>query len=214
MRFEWLFMGYLLMFQLTYGEITILPALGYLIMLYAMLRLSKFEAAFEKAKRVLYFAVPVGIALLALQVYKTSLGEGVLPYWYDYVYYPIRILSEIAECTTMFFVYIGVRTMGVKAEFPALEKHASRNMSVMLIYFVLEMVMTALSLTVPEIFEGYEIILFYPFVFGLIWRILNLWMIITCYFGLEREDPDKKKETEKPTPSYPKSKKKKKKHRR
>ncbi len=193
MRFEWLFLGYLLLFQLTFGEITILPVAGYTLMLFAMLRLSKFEPAFAKAKRVLYAAVPIGAALLALQIYSVSLDGAPAPGWYGYVYNTVRILSECAEVATMFFVYLGVRAIGKTAEIPALVRHSSRNMAVMFVYFVFEMLMSALSILVPQIFEGYELILLYPFIIGLIWRILNLWMIITCYLGVTREDETENK---------------------
>ena len=71
MRFEWLFIGYVFMFQLPLGEITLLPFLAYLIMLFAMVRLAKFENAFKKAKYVLFAAVPIGGALLGMQIFKT-----------------------------------------------------------------------------------------------------------------------------------------------
>lgn len=187
MRFEWLFLGYLLLFQLTVGDITLLPAAGFSLMLFAMFRLAKFEKAFVKAKYVLFAAVPIGVALLGLQLYSVSLGDAAAPVWYGYVYNTVRILTECAEVGTMFFVYLGVREIGRNAEFPALVKHSTRNMSVMAVYFVFEMTMSALSIFAPQIFKGYEMIFLYPFVVGIIWRILNLWMIITCYLGIARE---------------------------
>lgn len=200
MRFEWLFLGYLLMFQLTFGKITLLPAAGYALMLFAMFRLSKFEPAFGMAKRVLYAAVPIGVALLALQLYSTALGDSPSPAWYEYVYNTVRVLSECAEVATMFFIYLGVREIGKNAEFPALVKHSTRNMAVMAVYFIFEMTMSALSISAPGLFEGYEMIYLYPFIVGVIWRILNLWMIITCYLGVAREDADAEKTDNKGQP--------------
>lgn len=216
MRFEWLFLGYLLLFQLTVGKISLLPVAGFSIMLFAMFRLSKFEAAFVKAKYVLFAAVPIGAALLGLQLYSTALGDTAAPVWYDYVYNTVRILCECAEVCTMFFVYLGVREMGKNADFPALVKHSTRNMAVMAVYFIFEMTMSALSIFVPQIFKGYEMIFLYPFIVGIIWRILNLWMIITCYLGIARDNGDTesakdKKESDKQEDKNTKNKNKKKK---
>lgn len=188
------------MFQLTFGKITLLPAAGYALMLFAMFRLSKFEPAFGMAKRVLYAAVPIGVALLALQLYSTALGDSPSPAWYEYVYNTVRVLSECAEVATMFFIYLGVREIGKNAEFPALVKHSTRNMAVMAVYFIFEMTMSALSIFAPGLFEGYEMIYLYPFIVGVIWRILNLWMIITCYLGVAREDADAEKTDNKGQP--------------
>ena len=203
------------MFQLPLGEITLLPFLAYLIMLFAMVRLAKFENAFKKAKYVLFAAVPIGGALLGMQIFKTvmpSLANGAL---FNATYNTVRILSECAEMVTMFFVYVGVKVIGTNTGIGSLEKHASRNMTVMLVYFVFEMTMTVVSLVSPDLFTGYEIIKVYPFVIGFIWRVLNLWMIITCYLGVSVKDPTKADEEseEDKKPHFP-QKKKKKKHRR
>ncbi len=183
------------MFQLAVDEITILPALGYTLMLFAMLRLQKFEPAFVKAKKVLFAAIPIGCVLLGLQIYKTFAGEGAF-FAYEFVYVGVRLASEIAEMLTMFFVYIAVKSIGVNTEIRSLEKHSSRNMAVMGIYFVLEVVMTVLSFVLPKATretELFRISMLYPFAVGLVWRILNLWMIITCYLGVAIDDGSEKK---------------------
>ena len=214
MRFEWLFIGYLLMFSIPVGNITLLPAAGYLIMLYAMLRLSKYEAAFEKAKRVLFVAIPLGIALLVFQIYASFVSGVSETKAYLYSYNAVRLLSECAEMVVMFFTYLGVKAMGVSAEIPALEKHASRNMAVMFVYFVFEMIMSALSLFVPHVFNGFEILLAYPFALGVIWRVLNLWMIITSYLGIAPDVDGSSGKAEDPVHiGSGKNRKKKKKHR-
>ncbi len=179
------------MFQLSVGNITILPALGYALMLFAMLRLQHFEDVFGRAKRVLYVALPLGCALLGLQIYKTLIGDGTPFIGYSYVYYAVRIASEISEMLTMFFVYIGVKKIGTTAEIKSLEKHASRNMAIMGIYFVAEAVMTVLSFTLSEQTKSsdiFKISMVYPFIIGLVWRTLNLWMILTCYWNISKEE--------------------------
>ena len=215
MRFEWLFIGYVFMFQITVGNVTLLPFLAYLIMLFAMLRLSKFENAFKKAKYALFVAVPIGGALLALQIFKTVSPESASSAAFTYAYNAVRILSECAEMVIMFFVYVGVKIIGTNTEIKSLEKHAGRNMAVMFVYFAFEMTMSLISVFAPQLVEGYEIIMLYPFIVGFIWRVLNLWMIITCYLGVSVKDPNaaEAEETEAEKARFPK-KKKKKKHRR
>ena len=214
MRFEWLFIGYVFMFQITVGNITLLPFLAYLIMLFAMLRLSKFERSFQKAKNVLFIAVPIGAALLALQIYKTAVPEISAVTWYDYLYNSVRFLSECAEMAIMFFIYVGVKIIGTNTGIRSLEKHAGRNMAVMFVYFAFEMTMSVISIFVPSLLDGYEIILLYPFLIGFVWRILNLWMIITCYLGVSVKDEKNSPQKVNPIPEkYHPEKKKKKKHR-
>ena len=176
------------MFQITVGNITLLPFLAYLIMLFAMMRLSKFEDAFKKAKYTLFFAVPIGAALLGLQICKGVLPEFASTPVFTYLYNTVRILSECAEMVTMFFVYVGVKIIGTNTEIKSLEKHAGRNMAVMFVYFAFEMTMSLISIFVPQLIEGYEMIMLYPFIIGFIWRVLNLWMIITCYLGVSIKD--------------------------
>lgn len=214
MRFEWLFIGYVFMFQITVGNITLLPFLAYLIMLFAMLRLSKFERAFQRAKYALLVAVPIGGALLALQIYKTAVPKEALFSSFEYLYDAVRILSECAEMVIMFFIYVGVKVMGTKTGISALEKHASRNMAVMAVYFIFEMTMSVISIFFSDILEGYETVMLYPFIVGFIWRVLNLWMIITCYLGVAVKDKESAGATEekREAPHFP-QKKKKKKHR-
>ncbi len=183
------------MFQLAFREITILPALGYALMLFAMLRLQRFENAFARAKKVLFVALPIGIALLALQIYKTFAGDNTFA-GYDIAYICVRLASELAEMATMLFVYFSVKSIGVNTELRQLEKHSSRNMAVMGVYFVLETVMTVLSFTLSDTAkatEVYRISMLYPFAVGLIWRSLNLWMIITCYLKIVIDDGSEKK---------------------
>ncbi|MBR2459886.1 MAG: hypothetical protein IKB34_01465 [Clostridia bacterium] len=183
MRFKWFFLGYLLMFSIPIGEISILPVAGYGLMLYAMLRLSKYEKAFDAAKKVLYIALPIGAALLAVQIYITLAGESALP--------AAGILSsvigwadELAEMAMMFFVYIGVRRMGDATEIKALVKHSSRNMAVMLVYLLTEVTLSLLYTALPSAFENFGIIMLYPFIIGFVWRVLNLWMIFTYFLGI------------------------------
>ncbi len=198
MRFEWLFLGYVLLFQLSFGNITVLPVLGFLLMFFATLRLQKFEPIFKKAKAVLLAAIPFGAALLGLQIYKTVQPEALFS-GYDTVYNCVRIGCELGEMATMFFIYLGVKSIGVNAELPALEKHSSRNMAVMGVAFLVETVMTVLTLTLSEeakATEIYRISMIYPFLILFIWRVLNLWMLITCYLGIVMETDEMAEEKE------------------
>ena len=86
---------------------------------------------------------------------------------------------ELCELSAMFFIYAGVKTIGVNAEIPSLEKQATRNTSLMLIYFATEIIMNLLSSFAPQLFVGFEFVLIYPFVFGYLWHALNVWMAFT-----------------------------------
>ena len=201
MRFRWFFLGYLLMFSLPAGstEITLLPALGYALMLYAALRLCKYETAFNHAKKILYAAVPIGLAVLGVEIYLTVAGDGAIAAMKT-VDTCLSWADELIEMAVMFFVYIGVRRMGDQTEIPALTKHSSRNMAVMFVYLLTEVSISMLHTFVPEVFEGFGLIMLYPFVIGFAWRILNLWMLFTCFLGIadtKEEEQREKLEAEK-----------------
>lgn len=193
MRFRWFFLGYLLMFPLPIGRITLLPALGYALMLYAMLRLSRYEAAFEKAKKMLYVALSIGIVRLGIEVYLTAVGENT-PAIMETFHTCISMADELIEAAVMFFVYIGVRRMGDQTDIKALVKHSSRNMAVMVVYLPTEIIIALLSAFVPQVFENFAVIKLYPFIIGFIWRVMNLWMIFTCFLGIADTAEEKARE--------------------
>jgi len=178
MRSIWLVIGFLLMFSFPVGEITLLPVLGFALILFAVLRMEKMEPAFKKAKYTLFAAIPIAAVLLALQIYKTAQGENAGE-WYDVAYLITRIACEAVECLTMFFIYLGVRLIGMNADVPQLEKQSSRNMTVMLVYAVSFVFITLVRHFMPSSFEGFEIVLVYPFALGYIWRALNVWTAYT-----------------------------------
>lgn len=190
MRFAWLFLGYLLMLSFPIGEISLLPVLGYALMLFAVIRLSKFESVFGKAKLALYAALLIGVILLGLQIYLTAVGNDNTFNGFSTLYACVQWADELVEMLVMFFVYLGVRTIGEKAEYPALEKQAPRNMAVMLVYLAVEVVITVLRYAVPSLFTNFELIYIYPFIIGLIWRALNLWMFFKCYVGIATVDEE------------------------
>lgn len=199
MRFAWLFLGYLLMLSFPVGEISLLPVLGYALMLFAMVRLSHFEGVFKRAKYALYAALPIGALLLVCQIYLTVMGENTFK-GFELGYEIIQWADELIEMLVMFFVYIGIKTIGEKAEYPSIEKAATRNMAIMFVYLAFEVVITVLRHVNFEMFDGsFSILLFYPFIIGLVWRALNLWMLIKCYVGIasteeeERANRTKKK---------------------
>ena len=179
MRLGWLFLGLLFMFYLPVGSITVLPLAGFLLMLFAVDRLGKFEQVFGKAKYVLYGAIPVSAVMLGFQIWQGAAGES-FPAYANTVYIISRLLCEMCEMGAMFFVYLGVRRLGENTEVGTLTKQPGRNMAVMFVFFLVEVVFSVLNLTVPDIFEGFEIVKLYPFAIGLIWRGLNVLMIFTC----------------------------------
>lgn len=188
MRFEWFFIGYLLLFSIPVGEITLLPFLGYSLMLFAAFRLAHFENAFQKVKHLLFAAVPIGAFLLILQIYLTVAGRSDAFSGFNHLYRTVEWADELIEMAVMVFVYIGVKAMGAKADIPSLENHARRNLSFMLVYLVSEIAIALLSQLAPQVFDGFAAVRLYPFIIGIIWRLLNLWMLFTCYLGLARAD--------------------------
>ena len=195
MRFRWFFLGYLLMFSIPVGEVKILPALGYALMLYATLRLSRYEAAFDKAKKVLYVALPVGVVMLVLEILLTFMGKENLTA-VSIIHEWISFADELTEAGVMLFTYVGVKIMGDKTDIPALEKHASRNMSVMFVYLFSTIAVFLIRKIAPSFFENenWRLILFLPFILGFIWRVLNLWMLFTCFLGIADTEDEKRRE--------------------
>lgn len=178
MRSFWLLLGFLLMFSFPVGEITLLPVGGFALILFSVLRMEKMEPTFKKVRYVLFAAIPVSAILLALQIYKSVKGEGAGA-WYEGVYFAVRLLCELSEFATMFFMYIGIKVIGRNADIPSLEKQSGRNMTLMTVYLVSELAISLLYYFSPELFKGFEIVLVYPFALGYIWRAMNIWMAFT-----------------------------------
>ena len=90
--------------------------------------------------------------------------------------------------------------MGDKTEIPALVKHSSRNMAIMFVYLLTEVAISLLYSFAPDLFKNFSLILIYPFVIGFLWRVLNLWMLFTCFLGIadtKEEEERERKEAEK-----------------
>ncbi len=175
MRAIYLLIGFLLMFRfpIPNTNVTALPVLGFSLILFSVLRMEKLEPIFKKAKIVLFFALPVSGALLALQIYSSAGGNAV---WFSAVYNTVSILTEALEMLSMFFIYIGIKLIGTNAEIPSLEKHSSRNMTLMFVYFVVYLAMNLLYIFVPSVFNGFEFVMIWPFVLGYLWRAMNILM--------------------------------------
>lgn len=195
MRFRWFFLGYLLMFSIPVGDIKILPALGYALMLYAALRLSKYEEAFERAEKVLYAALPIGVVMLVLEIFLTVNGTDAMPAL-SVIHDWVSFADELIEAAVMFFVYIGVKIMGDKTDIPALVKHSSRNMSVMFVYLFSTIALFVIRKIDPTILanDNLKLLLLLPFILGFLWRVLNLWMLFTCFLGIADTEDEKKRE--------------------
>jgi len=183
MRLGWLFLGLLFMFYIPVGSITVLPLLGFLLILYAVSRLEKFEAVFGRSRYVLYAAIPISAIMLGLQIWQGSAGEA-FPAYATVIYTVFRLLCEACEMAAMFFIYLGVKILGETADVKTLTKQPGRNMALMFVFFLVELVFSVLNLTVPHVFDGFEIVLLYPFAMGMIWRGLNVVMIFTCIWKI------------------------------
>jgi hypothetical protein len=163
----------LISFPLPSTKITLLPVLGFALILFSVLRMEKMEPVFKKAKILLFLALPISAALLGLQIYATVTKPAA---WYDTVYIATRLLTEIFEIAVMFFIYIGIKTIGTKAEIPALEKHSSRNMTLMVVYIIVYAAINLLNKFAPSLFTGFEFVMIWPFIIGYLWRAFNVWM--------------------------------------
>ncbi len=163
-------------FPLPNTKVTLLPILGFALMLFSVLRMEKMVNTFKKAKFVLYFAIPVSATLLVLQICLTiSDGNAVLNTISDI----LSILTELAEMCACVFIYLGVKVIGVNAEIPSLEKQSARNMTLMSVYAVTYLFINLLYIFVPSVFNGFEFVRIWPFIIGYIWRAFNLWLAFT-----------------------------------
>ena len=180
MRALWLLIGFALMisFPLPVGRITVFPLGGFLLILFAVLRMEKLEPAFKKARYALYAAIPIAAAVLGLQLYATLAADAVFS-GFTLVNDALRMLCELAEGAVMVFIYIGVKIIGQNADIPALEKQSGRNMTVMVIYLISQLGISLIWIFCPSIFTGFEIVLLYPPIFGVIWRAMNVWTAYT-----------------------------------
>ena len=178
MRSLALLIGFVLMFSFPAGKlpITVFPLGGFALLLFAVLRMEKMEPVFKKAKIFLLITLPISAALLGLQIYDTVADVAV---WYGAVYFAVQLLTELVEIAAMFFIYVGVKIIGTQTEITTLEKQPARNMTLMFVYFALQIIMSALYYFAPSLFSGFEFVLIYPFLVGYIWRAMNIWMAFT-----------------------------------
>ena len=180
MRAIWLLIGFMLMisFPLPVGRITIFPLGGFLLILFAILRMEKLEPTFKRARYALYAAIPISVIVLGLQIYATAVGDATFT-GFSYVNDSLRMLCEIAEGAVMAFFYVGIKVIGKNAEIPALEKQSSRNMTVMVAYLISQLTISLLWIFLPSIFDGVEIVTLYPPIMGILWRAMNVWTAYT-----------------------------------
>ena len=173
-----LLIGFILMmsFPLPKTSITLLPVLGFALILFSVLRMEKMEPIFKKAKFLLFIAIPISGALFGLQIFEGFWKNAA---WYGAVYFTVHLSTEIAEIAVMVFIYIGVKTIGVKAEIPSLEKQSVRNMTLMAVYTVVYIAINLLNAFAPSLFKGFEFVVIWPFILGYIWRAMNIWMAFT-----------------------------------
>ena len=183
MRSLALLFGFLCMFSfpLQGTKVTLLPLLGFVLILFSVLRMEKMEQIFKKAKLILFIAIPISAVLLGMQI---AISVGVGGKAIDTVYIIIRLLTELCEAAVMVFIYIGVKKIGVNAELPSLEKHSSRNMTLMIVYIIIYLAINILHSAMPSLFTGFEFVIVWPFILGYLWRAFNIWMAYTLLTGI------------------------------
>ena len=97
-----LLIGFILMmsFPLPKTSITLLPVLGFALILFSVLRMEKMEPIFKKAKFLLFIAIPISCALFGLQIFEGFWKNAA---WYGAVYFTVHLSTEIAEIAVMVF---------------------------------------------------------------------------------------------------------------
>ena len=178
MRAGFLLLGFLLMFSFPVGNITVFPLGGFLLILFTVLRLEKYEKIFSPSEYALGVAIALSSGLLIFQILRQTeivSAEGTA----GNLYTALRLLVELAEIAVMLMIYPGIKLIAVNAEVKSLEKLTYAAMTVMFAYIVFQVFVTCIRIFMPELLAGYEVVIVYPFALGYIWRAFNIWIAFT-----------------------------------
>ena len=168
----------------------------FLIMLYALTMLSRFNSGFRRA---MYFCIPLVLAGAAYFAYETCVMLGV-------VYLPTEsaniitsyysLLTGILKLIFTSYLLVGIQAIGKETGVPVIEMKAARNRFLSYIYYVL-FIFTELSFEEGSKLEMIAIYAFLPvLIFGVVYHIMNLALIHSCYVWIcleGDEDMERKK---------------------
>ncbi len=181
MGFGVLFFGYLLNLSM-FKQFT--DVICFLIMLYALIMLSRFNQGFRRA---MYLCVPLAIAGGAYFIYEICVMLGVV----SYVSIPestttlvtsyYAVLSGILKLTFTAFLLSGIQQIGKETAVPVIELKAARNRFLAFVYYI-PYIFTELSYEQGSLMEKIALYAFIPvFIFGIVYHIMNLALIHNCY---------------------------------
>ena len=153
----------------------------FLIMLYALTMLSRFNSGFRRA---MYFCIPLALAGAAYFVYEMCAMLGV-------IYIPTEsanaitsyysLLTGILKLVFTSYLLVGIQAIGKETGVPVIEMKAARNRFLSYIYYVL-FIFTELSFEEGSKLEIIAIYAFLPvLIFGVVYHIMNLALIHSCY---------------------------------
>ncbi len=187
MGFGILFFGYFLTFAFSISQMYFFAdIIGALIMLYAFSKLTEFNKShFPKAMiAVTAFLVfcAVNAASMMLELFEQSSVIGLT----------VNLLKSVSAALVHVFMLLGTRRIAGKANAGGIVKSSNRNLSFILIYYAVFIVMLVIGKRESELY-GYTAA--FLLIYWLICFILNMMHIYKCfgYFYSADEDQNEKK---------------------
>ena len=171
MGFGLMFIGYFFVYVMSY--VFIPKLVGYLIMLWASLKLSAFDIKFKKC-------VPILGALSIVSVY--TLTGGVFNHiGTDLVFFneiALNIVSLTEEALTLVFHAFLMLAISSIARDTGLENIRFRSMRNLVVIGIAEIFYVVVTL-LPK--ENIQVLFFTALVLRLLWIILDLILLVSCY---------------------------------
>ena len=171
MGFGLMFIGYFFVYVMSY--VFIPKLVGYLIMTWAALKLSAFDVKFKKC-------IPLLGALSVVSIYM--LVGGVLnSAGTDVVFFnqtALNIVSLTEEALTLAFHFFLMIAISSIARDTGLENIRFRSMRNLVVIGVAEIVYIVVTL-LPK--EKIQVVFFMALVLRLLWIILDLILLVSCY---------------------------------
>ncbi len=174
MGFGFLFVGYLLTFNVAYSEFTDVFALS--LMLLGLVTLAKYAKGFRLA---FYFGIPA--ALFHLVLFGERIGV-LLNFFAESVAFTTYTspVSALLKAVLVFLILQGVSEIATETGIPVLHMRALRNRIFTVIYLLFEVVMTA-----SGVFKSLSVFLMwlslFYFLYCLVYTFLNAKLFFECY---------------------------------
>ena len=178
MGFGVLFIGYILNISM-YRQFT--DVICALIMLYALIMLSRFNTGFRRSMKLCIALAVVGGAYFIYEI-CILLGIAYVPdATATLVHSYYALLSGILKLVFSSYLLIGIQQIGKETEVPVIEMKAMRNRFLTFVYYAL-FIFTELSFDGASIAAKIAAYAFFPvLIFGIVYHIMNLCLIYNCY---------------------------------